>query len=254
MSAAGRDVVLLHGFGGDRLSWAASQPALAPLGRILALDLPAHGAAPPDTGDGGAETLAERIAAALDREGIAGAGVVGHSLGGAVAAALARRRPDLVAALVLIAPAGLGADPDPGFLDALPKLETEAQAEALLHRLVVDPRRLGRQAPAHLLGHLQKPGIRPALARIAARLADAEAELAATFAAVAASGLPRLLVWGAADAVNPFDPARAAAFGGELVLVPDTGHLPHVEAARTVNAKLAAFIAERHAPAAEGAG
>ena len=103
----GADVLLLHGFGADRLSWLANQPAIEKAMPTAALDLPGHGVAGMDVGDGRVETLARAVAAALDSHAAAPLHVVGHSLGGAVAMRLALDRPDLVRSLALIAPAGL---------------------------------------------------------------------------------------------------------------------------------------------------
>ena len=47
--AAGQDgpaILLIHGFGADRLSWLVNQQALAAAGRVFALDLPGHGETP----------------------------------------------------------------------------------------------------------------------------------------------------------------------------------------------------------------
>lgn len=51
--------------------------------------------------------FAAATAAVLDAEGVSGAVVAGHSLGGLVALRLARSRPELVRGLLLVAPAGI---------------------------------------------------------------------------------------------------------------------------------------------------
>ncbi len=61
-------------------------------------------------------------------------------------------------------------------------------------------------------------------------------------AAVAAADLPRLVVWGEADPIVPLDEERLDAFGGARLLLPDTAHLPHVEASRAVNEAVAGFL------------
>jgi pimeloyl-ACP methyl ester carboxylesterase len=60
--------------------------------------------------------------------------------------------------------------------------------------------------------------------------------------------MPTLVVWGARDAVVPVRHARAAAGRlpqGELVVIPDAGHAPHVERPREFIAALQAFLRER---------
>lgn len=110
-------VLLLHGFGSDRMSWALQQTNLADVSSTCAIDLPAHGGSSNDVGDGTIEFFADEIASFLEIRNALPAHLIGHSLGGAIAIDLAHRRPDLVASLFLISPAGLGQAIDPGFLD-----------------------------------------------------------------------------------------------------------------------------------------
>ncbi|WP_130481368.1 alpha/beta fold hydrolase [Sphaerotilus mobilis] len=246
----GTDTLLLHGYGSDSLSWLLNQPALEPLGSLHAVDLPGHGSAGADVGDGRIDTLAARVAQAVDAAGLTRLNLVGHSLGGAVALRLAQDRPDLVGSLALIAPAGLGKGIDAGFLDGYPELDDPAQATALMQRLVVQPRLIGRVLVARVLAQLAEPARRDALRRIARALRDEADTLQASADAVAQidpGTLPRLVVWGAHDAINPHDAARLAGFGGQTVLAPEAGHLPHIESAKFVNEALVAFLQARAA-------
>ncbi|MDF4251351.1 alpha/beta hydrolase [Streptomyces sp. WMMB303] len=98
--------VFLHGLGASATfdcSEAAAHPALRATGhRSLLVDLLGFGWSdrPADFGYT-LEEHADTVAAVLDADGIRGAELVGHSMGGAVALALAARRPELVGALVL---------------------------------------------------------------------------------------------------------------------------------------------------------
>ncbi len=241
---AGPDCLLLHGFGSDRLSWMGTTPAIAPARTVHAFDLPGHGEAGPDVGDGMPVTLADRVAAAIDALGIGRAHIVGHSLGGGIALLLAQRRPDLVASLVLIAPAGLGAAIDHDFLQAYPRLDDTAAATLLLHRLVARPQLIGRQVVQRALDQLARPGVRAGLERVAAGLIAGQADIERAAAAVGASALPRMVIWGEADRINlPPSPDGLARFGGEQHQIAATGHLPHIESAKLVNGLLAAFLA-----------
>ncbi len=100
-------IVLVHGTRLTRSAWAAQFDALGGEFRVIAVDLPGHGtrADQPFTLDGAADLVAATIReqAADDR-----AIVVGLSLGGYVAMALAARDPERVRGLVL---AGATAEP-----------------------------------------------------------------------------------------------------------------------------------------------
>jgi lipase len=103
----GPPVLALHGLTGHGARWAALAAEQLPDVRILAPDLRGHGRStslPPWT----FETVVDDVAGLLDGEP---AVVLGHSFGGAIGIHLARRRPELVRALVLLDPA-IGQDPE----------------------------------------------------------------------------------------------------------------------------------------------
>jgi pyruvate dehydrogenase E2 component (dihydrolipoamide acetyltransferase) len=69
-----------------------------------------------------------------------------------------------------------------------------------------------------------------------------EAQLAEWAGQIAATGIPRLVIFGGADEINPPDAISLVSFAGRMLVIPEAGHLPHVEAAKQVNAELTAFI------------
>jgi pyruvate dehydrogenase E2 component (dihydrolipoamide acetyltransferase) len=248
LGGKGPQVLLLHGFGADHLSWLANQQALATEGTVCALDLPGHGESAMDVSDGTVATLADKIAALLDRVGLRDIHVIGHSLGGGVALLLAETRPDLVASLVLIASAGLDDGVDAEFLSAFPRVATEEAATQLLQRLVVRPRLINRHMVARVLAQLERPGAREALERIAAGLTRSRDALASALASTAVRSLRRMVIWGARDVISPVSAKRLDAFGGETVVIAEAGHMPHVEAPRLVNETIVAFLSRQTRP------
>jgi len=108
-AGAGQDgevILLVHGYGGDRNSWLFLQEPLAANYRVYALDLPGHGTSAKDVGDGTLGVLADAVTGVLDAVLISGgadrAHLVGHSLGGAVALAVAAGDPGRIASLTLL--------------------------------------------------------------------------------------------------------------------------------------------------------
>ncbi len=242
LGGQGQDLVLIHGFGSDRLSWAGNVAALLPVARVHSLDLPGHGESTADVGDGSLQHLAGKVADTLKAQGIEKAHLLGHSLGGAIALELATEAPGSVMSLSLIAPAGLGSGIDHEFLRNYSELTTPEEAAVLLSRLVTKPLLINRMTVQRVLNQLAQPGTREALRRIAATLHNNEDTLARKAASVAQTGIARLVIWGERDAINPLEEARLSNFGGTSLIVPDAGHLPHVEGARQVNTALAEFV------------
>jgi pimeloyl-ACP methyl ester carboxylesterase len=248
LGGEGAPAALLHGFGADHLTWLANQQAVAGAAAAFAVDLPGHGRSSMDVGDGALRTLAGIVAEAIDRKSLRNLHLIGHSLGAGVALQLADARPDLVASLVLITPPGLGKEIDRNFLTALPRLTTPEETLPLLQSLVVRPSLINKHVAAHLLSQLETPGARQALVQIADALAAGQVDIDRVLSSEAVRVKPRLLVWGEADAINPPDAERISAFGAETVIVPQVGHLPHIEAARTFNETVVAFLGRRRAP------
>jgi pimeloyl-ACP methyl ester carboxylesterase len=104
----GRDeetLVLLHGLLDSSEGWSRLCDRLS--GMRVAFDLPGFGYSDPPS-RGSISGYARDVAEGLEMLGVNRMVLVGHSLGGAVAASLAELLPDRVAALVLLAPAGFG--------------------------------------------------------------------------------------------------------------------------------------------------
>jgi pimeloyl-ACP methyl ester carboxylesterase len=101
----GDPVVMLHGLLDSSEGWTDVAERL-PCARI-AVDLPGFGYSDPPL-RGSIPDYARDVAEALELLGVQRCTLVGHSLGGAVAAALAELSPELVGALLLVAPAGFG--------------------------------------------------------------------------------------------------------------------------------------------------
>jgi pimeloyl-ACP methyl ester carboxylesterase len=103
-----RSLVLLHGLLDSSEGW--TRVCEATTGTRIAFDLPGFGHSDPPR-RGSLAGYARDVAVGLDALGVERFAVVGHSLGGAVAAALTELMPERVEALVLLAPAGFGRIP-----------------------------------------------------------------------------------------------------------------------------------------------
>jgi pimeloyl-ACP methyl ester carboxylesterase len=100
--ADGEPIVLLHCFTCAIDWWDGMRPRLEADHRVVAVDLLGHGGSgKPDAGYTPANQ-AKLVAEALKKLGIRDAEVVGHSLGGAVAVALAEQDPQLVGRVAII--------------------------------------------------------------------------------------------------------------------------------------------------------
>lgn len=224
----GDPVVLVHGFGGDKNSWLFVQQPIAETHAVHALDLPGHGASDKDVGDGSLAILAATVTGFLDTLGISRAHLVGHSLGGAVIAAVARAAPQRVASLTLLAPAGFGGPPNAGYLRGFAAAASRRELKPLLGDLFADPSQVTRQLVDDLLRYKRLDGVAAALsALLGTLLTDGDEQAVDTAALLDGVDVPVTVVWGRSDKILP----RPA--GVELTDV-DAGHMPQMEAAGEV--------------------
>lgn len=95
-------IVLIHCFSCAMDYWEAMLPALEAGHRVVAVDLRGHGGSEKPSSGYGVPEQAELVAEALRELQVSDAEVVGHSLGGSVAVALAEAAPALVDRVVIV--------------------------------------------------------------------------------------------------------------------------------------------------------
>jgi pimeloyl-ACP methyl ester carboxylesterase len=102
LGAGERVFVCLHGLADTLDIWGALAAPLAERGRVVLVEQRAHGSSTAPRGPYRREDLAGDIVAVLDHFGIAGAVLVGHSMGGIVALTTALAAAERVSGLVLL--------------------------------------------------------------------------------------------------------------------------------------------------------
>ncbi|HEX8052457.1 MAG TPA: alpha/beta fold hydrolase [Thermoleophilaceae bacterium] len=117
---SGPPVVLIHGFGCSLNWWTPVMPLLRKSLRVIRLDLLGHGRSEKPRDGYSMEEQADVVADVMRRLGVHRAAVVGHSMGGMVATALAERHRAMVSRLMLIGTAPDDADEHLGLTARLP--------------------------------------------------------------------------------------------------------------------------------------
>lgn len=243
-------LLLIHGSGSSARAWDAMVPLLTTSHHVVRVDLLGHGrSAKPADADYTIAAQAARVAAALDRLGVEQATVVGHSAGGYTATALAERRADLVAALVLIntGPRLEAYLPQAGGLsaDQWSRL-TDRQIAELMSTAFSRP---GYQAPQEVLQDVRRMTYHSFTATMQAstdylRRRPLPRRLSAL-------DLPLSVIYGAEDRRwRPSSFAEYATVAGAAVqALPATGHSPVLEDPVQTAEHLLAFIATHTLPA-----
>src|SRR6218665_581306 len=195
-------VLLLHGFGADHASWRPLVEQLPPGIPLAGVDLPCHGKSPVQSA-GSMQAMAQAVLDRLEQEGIAACHLLGHSLGGGVALALAAAQPQRVRSLSLLAPAGLGPEINGEFIDGLTRAETQAALQSTLALLLHDPAALTGSFVATALHLFQAPARRAALSGMAFQLMPGGIQQQNLRRELDALPMPTKLIWGIADRIIP---------------------------------------------------
>jgi pimeloyl-ACP methyl ester carboxylesterase len=258
----GPPLILLHGAGDNALDWRWVMPTLAATHRVYAPDLPGSPDSARPPADYSPAFFGRFVAGFLDALGIERAAMVGNSLGGLVALRVALSEPARVAALVLVDSAGLGPEVNPAFTTVnVPGL---GEAAMPFWRTPIGAHQRAWGRTALLFAHPPRSVPREWLAeqrRLAQSPGYLEAHLTALRALVRPIGqrevlverlpslkVPTLVVWGERDRVFPERQAREAVVRlqeGSLALIPDCGHMPHVECPERFLAALDGFLLGR---------
>jgi pyruvate dehydrogenase E2 component (dihydrolipoamide acetyltransferase) len=234
-------VIFIHGFGGDLDNWLFNIDGLGENATVYALDLPGHGQSTKKLDNPGLAALAASLAAFMDKLGLAGAHLVGHSMGGAVAMQLAADSPEKVKSLTLICSAGLG--PEIGsYVENFVAAKSRKELKPVLETLFADTSLVSRQLVDDVLKYKRLDGVENLLADLLQSLFGGGRQLDDMAERLAGKSPPSLVIWGKDDRVIPF--AHAANLPGARVhIIDNAGHMVFIEKASDVNALIRQHIA-----------
>lgn len=261
-------VVLVHGGGTDSaaISWYLLFEPLSATHEVWAVDLPGFGSSVEREAVGGPEPLAEVLAEAMHALGLPPAVVCGVSMGGDVAMNLALSEPELVSALVLVAPGGLTRTVGSPRLQYAAWMAAQLPDRILLpagrfanrfvrtalKRLVADPATLPPDVVNEFVRLARHPQGVPGYARYNQATLGRDGMLNDLTERVHLITVPTLFVHGAQDPiVSPEDSRRASGLmpDAELVILPGTGHLAQLERPEEFLSALLDFLGRKADPA-----
>lgn len=235
-------VILIHGFGGDLDNWLFTIDALAETATVYALDLPGHGQSDKTVSNPSLTGLSATVLGFMDALGIARAHLVGHSMGGAIAARTALDAPDRVASVTLIGSAGLGREINSGYTDGFVQASSRRDLKPVLEQLFHDPGTVTRQLVDDLLKYKRLDGVTQALTSLSTGLFAGGQQSELIAGPLAAAGVPALVIFGASDRVIPAAHASALGEKATVEVIPEAGHMVQMEKAGRVNELILAHI------------
>ena len=240
----GPPLLLIHGIGDSSSTWLPVIESFASDYTVIAPDLLGHGLSDKPRADYSVAAYANGMRDLLSVLEIDRVTVVGHSLGGGVAAQFAYTFPERCERLVLVGTGGIARS-----VSLLLRLAAAPNADLIMPTFGSPVFKLGSRVAAHLLRFLGTDLGRDAeeILKVFDALPDSASRRAILRTlrsgvdwrgqvitmldrAYLTEGMPTLLLWGAHDAIIPVDPAYLAAAampGSRLEVFDDAGHFPH---------------------------
>lgn len=227
-------VCLVHGSAGSHAVWIRQMEDLADIARVIALDLPGHGASG-GTDIGSIDAAANVVLGLLDALAIDRVVLGGHSMGGAVVQAFALAHSSRLAGLVLV---GTGAR-----LRVMPEIFAGLERDYQIGVRFLTGLALASNAPAELVSAIERQTLQTAPR---AHLGDFRAcDAFDVMDRVESIRTPTLIVCGEDDRLTPPKYARYLRDhikGAQLALIPGAGHYVQIERGEETSAAIRKFL------------
>jgi pyruvate dehydrogenase E2 component (dihydrolipoamide acetyltransferase) len=234
-AAEGTPVLFVHGFGGDLHNWLFNIDAIGEKHPVIALDLPGHGQSEVNLPGAGVAALADFVSHFMDVIDVAQAHLVGHSVGGAIAAQLALAQPQRVATLSLIASAGFGPEINTAYTEGFASAASRRDLKPVLELLFQDPTLVSRQMVDDVLKYKRLDGVGELLTTLNQGLFGGGQQRALPGLKLAQTSKPVLMIWGKDDQIVPAAHAAQAPAGATVEVFEGVGHMAQMERASDVN-------------------
>ncbi|KEO80994.1 alpha/beta fold hydrolase [Tumebacillus flagellatus] len=253
IDGAGEPVLLVHGIFASGFCWRRVIPLLAAKYRVYTVDLLGFGESdmPPDA-DYSQSAHARRLHELIDKLGLQGVRLVGHSMGGEISVHMVDQNAAPFRQWALVSADGFR----PAFLPwqrallsgawmnrLVPKLFSERGFQRSIKRIAVEA---GAFAPDVAEGYL-KPYRRAEFPRAVRQLVKHREGGIDPEKVRSLPRLPTLLLWGDQDRIVPVrigEQYRELLPHAEWELLPQCGHMPMEEFPETTAVRLLAFFAD----------
>lgn len=226
-------LVMIHGLLSDAAAWEALAGPLSHKRKIYRIELPAHGRSPRKSIANFAD-LVSLIRRSFDDLDLDNCHLVGHSLGGALALALADTRPRQVASLTLISPAGLGPEINGEAISGLARATRSESLAPWMKVLTADPDAISWSfIQGAAMGRRDERKRASQQAMVQALFPDGVQAFDLN-AALGRLEMEARIIWGREDHMIPWKHALRAPGNVSLNLFEKVGHMPYFEASERI--------------------
>jgi len=229
-----RHVLFIHGLGSSSDRWLGIPDVLSANFHTIALDLPGFGESDkPATMNYTIQNFRESIVDFMNKLGIndGKTSIVGHSLGGFIAAEVTIENKYLVERLVLIDSSGMLKKPTP-LLDEYLQVAMNPTADKVrkvFEQMVADPARIPSKLVDGFISRINLPNAKYAFKSTLQNSANTQIGLRRL---ELIENIPTLILWGIKDKVIPINHSelfRESIMNSRIEIIQDAGHAPFAE-------------------------
>jgi len=241
-----RHILFIHGLGSSSDRWLGIPDALSANFHTIALDLPGFGkSTKPVTMNYTIQNFRENIVDFMNKLGIndGKTSIVGHSLGGYIAAEVAIENKNLVERLVLIDSSGMLKKPTPLLEEYLQVAinPTTDKVRKVFEQMVANPERIPLKLVDGFIARINLPNAKYAFKSTLQNSANTQIG----YERLKLIEIPTLILWGIKDKVIPTSHSelfKEAIMNSQIEIIQDAGHAPFAEKPDQVSEILRNFL------------
>ncbi len=239
-----RHILFIHGLGSSADRWLNIPDTLSENFHTIALDLPGFGKSDKPTINYTIENFRKTIVHFINSLKINKTSIVGHSLGGYIAAEVAIQNSNQVESLVLIDSSGMLKEPTP-LLEEYLKVAmnpTKDKVRKVLEQMVADPKRVPTKLVESFISRINSPNAKYAFKSTLENSANTQIGLDRL---KLIENIPTLILWGIQDKVIPIQHSKIfkeAIKNSQIEIIQDAGHAPFAEKPDQVSEILRNFL------------
>lgn len=228
-----RHILFIHGLGSSADRWLDIPERLSKRFHTIALDLPGFGkSSKSSTIEYTIQSFRDTIFEFLNEISIDGkTSIIGHSLGGYIAAEVAIENQDLLEKLVLIDSSGMLTEPTPLLEEYLQAAinPTTTNVRNVFEQMVADPERIPSSLVEAFISRIEEPNAKYSFSSTLEHSAKTQI---GTERLQKINKVPTLILWGIEDTVIP--PEHSRIFkenisNSQVEIIEDSGHAPFAE-------------------------
>ena len=230
-----KNILFIHGFGGDLNNWMFNQEDLSKNFNTYAIDLPGHGKSSKNVEDGSINSMAKLINNFCKKINLNKIILVGHSYGAGICIQTANSFKELVDSIILISPIGLGEEIDSSYLENFIKSDSRRELKPVLEKLYFNPDIITRDMVNEVLNFKRIDGVENSLQNMKNEIIDSEKQKNNLKDQLNALNIPTSIIWGKNDLIIPSKHSENLDSNIRVDILENCGHMAHTEESSKVN-------------------